>query len=77
MPVEYDSDNLSAPKPYDRLYVSYVKAKIDMALEDFVCYENDQAQHVVDYRDFVDWVVRTGQSAAKVPELKNVYGRRR
>lgn len=77
VPVEYDSDNLSAPKPYDRLYVSYVKAKIDMALEDFVCYENDQAQHVVDYRDFVDWVVRTGQSAAKLPELKNVYGRRR
>ena len=48
-----------------------------MALEDFVCYENDQAQHVVDYRDFVDWVVRTGQSTAKLPELKNVYGRRR
>ena len=32
---------------------------------------------IVDYRDFVDWVVRTGQSAAKLPELKNVYGRRR
>lgn len=73
IPVEFD-DNLSAEKPYDRLYVSYVKAKIDIALEDFICYENDQAQHVADFRDFVDWVARTGQRASKIPKkLKNVY----
>lgn len=74
IPVEFKEDKLSAPMPYDRLYPSYVKAKIDIALEDFSCYENDQAQHVADFRDFVDWVVRTGQCTKKPPKkFRNVY----
>ena len=47
--------------PYDRLYVSYVKAQIDYANEELESYANNQAQHVQDFRDFVDWVVRTKQ----------------
>lgn len=49
--------------PYDRLYISYVKAMIDYTNEEYDSYANNQAQHVQDYRDFVDWVVRTGQAA--------------
>lgn len=55
------SEMLIAPSPYDRLYVSYVKAMIDYANEELSSYMNNQAQHVQDFRDFVDWVVRTKQ----------------
>lgn len=53
---------LLAPAPYDRLYVSYVKAMIDYTNEEYDSYANNQAQHVQDFRDFVDWVVRTGRA---------------
>lgn len=62
---EHDEDLdqvLIVPAPYDRLYISYVKAMIDYANEEYDSYANNQAQHVQDYRDFVDWVVRTGQA---------------
>lgn len=52
---------LLALKPYDRLYVSYVKAMVDYANEEYESYTNNQAQHVQDFRDFVDWIVRTSQ----------------
>lgn len=51
-----------APSPYDRLYVSYVKAMIDYSNEEYDSYANNQAQHIQDFRDFSDWVVRTGQA---------------
>ena len=60
--------------PYDRLYVSYVKAMIDYTNEEYESYANNQAQHVQDYRDFVDWVVRTGQVARNnaVTRFRNI-----
>lgn len=54
--------DLLAPSPYDRLYVSYVKAMIDYSNEEYDSYANNQAQHIQDFRDFSDWVVRTGQA---------------
>lgn len=54
-------EELLAPAPYSRLYVSYVKAMVDFANEEYTSYENNVAQHTQDFRDFVDWVVRTGQ----------------
>ena len=57
--TENDTDvELMAPAPYDRLYVSYVKAMIDYANEELESYSNNQAQHGQDFQDFVDWVVR-------------------
>ena len=53
---------LLAPAPYDRLYVSYVKAMIDYANEEYESYANNQAQHVQDFQDFTDWVVREGKA---------------
>lgn len=50
-----------APAPYDQLYVSYLKSQIDYANEEYASYQNNQAQHTQDFRDFVDWVVSTGQ----------------
>lgn len=53
--------DLLVPKPYDRLYVSYVKAMIDYANEEYDSYTNNAAQHQADYQDFINWVVRTNR----------------
>lgn len=55
-------EELLAPAPYSRLYVSYIKAQIDYSNEEYDSYANNQAQHVQDFQDFVDWVVRTNQA---------------
>lgn len=55
--------SMLAPAPYDKLYVSYLKAQIDYATEEYDSYSNNQAQHVQDFQDFADWVVRTRQAA--------------
>lgn len=62
VPYEHvDETELRVPAPYDRLYVSYLKAQIDYVLEEYASYQNNAAQHTQDFRDFIDWVVRTGQ----------------
>lgn len=58
---------LLAPAPYDRLYISYVKMQMDFANEEWDSYANDQAQHVQDFRDFTDWVVRENVAGSKLP----------
>lgn len=64
-PKQYTSDDMETellvPSPYDRLYVSYLKAQIDYANEEYDSYQNNAAQHVQDFRDYVDWVIRTRQ----------------
>ena len=49
---------LLCPAPYDRLYVSYLKAMVDYANEEYASYQLNQMQHVQDFTDFVNWVVR-------------------
>ena len=67
--LEFDKV-LLAPAPYDLLYVSYVKMQMDAQTEEWDSYYNDQAQHNQDFRDFTDWVVRTGQ------KKRSIYPRR-
>ena len=77
----YTTDDMAtaliAPAPYDKLYVSYVKAMIDYANEEYASYENNQMQHVQDFRDFVDWIVRTKQVDAETNKwtsrFRNVF----
>lgn len=61
----YTASNLTvtllAPTPYDKLYISYVKSQIDYANEEYPSYQLNAEQHVQDFRDFVDWIVRTKQ----------------
>ena len=65
--TETDRDTeLLAKAPYDRLYVSYVKAMVDYANEEYLSYQNNQAQHVQDFRDFVDWVVRESMAVERI-----------
>lgn len=56
--IAVDDTKLLAPAPYDRLYVSYVKAMVDYANEEYASYQLNQAQHVQDFTDFINWVVR-------------------
>ena len=53
---------LLAPAPYDRLYVSYLKAMIDYSLEEYASYQLNSEQHERDFADYVDWVVRTSRA---------------
>lgn len=55
-------EDLLVPKPYDRLYVSYLKAQIDYANEEYPSYQLNADQHNQDMADFINWVVRTGLS---------------
>lgn len=63
---DYTTDNLSeellVPAPYNRLYVSYLKAQVDYANEEYPSYQLNAEQHMQDFTDFVNWIVRTGQS---------------
>ena len=60
-------DVLLAPSPYDNLYVSYVKARIDFANEEYASYQLNQEQHYADFQSFVDWVVRESKAANPLP----------
>lgn len=73
---ESDLDKeLIVPAPYDRLYVSYLKAMIDYANEEYASYQLNQMQHVQDFTDFVNWLVRTGQNdKSLIPSrFKNIF----
>lgn len=54
------TEELLAPAPYDRLYVSYLKAMIDYANEEYASYQLNEEQYNIDFIEFENWVVRTG-----------------
>ncbi len=58
---------LLVPSPYDVLYVSFLKAKIDYANEEYQSYANNQAQFESDWQDFKDWAVREGEAMNTLP----------
>ena len=63
---DYTTDDLDeellVPAPYNRLYVSYLKAQVDYANEEYPSYQLNADQHMQDFTDFVNWIVRTSQS---------------
>lgn len=70
-----NTTELMCPAPYDRLYDSYLKAMIDRANEEYESYSNNQAQHVQDFRDFNDWIVREGVATNHVApsRFRNIF----
>lgn len=70
--LELDTE-LLAPAPYDRLYISYVKSQIDYANEEYASYQLNADQHTQDFRDFTDWVVRTGQTNTTGTKLRFLH----
>lgn len=53
-----DSTELLVSAPYDRLYVSYLKSQVDYANEEYASYQLNAEQHVQDFTDFINYIVR-------------------
>lgn len=61
--IKYDWEKdgnveLIAPAPYDRLYISWLKAKIDYCNEEYESYANNQDQFNADMAEFKAWAMR-------------------
>lgn len=65
-----NDDKLIAPEPYSRLYVSYLKAAIDLVNEEYESYANNQSQFELDYENWTAFIVRTGKKGAKPYRIK-------
>ena len=63
--AEDKAKELLAKAPYDRLYVSYLKSQIDYANEEYASYQLNAEQHVQDFADFSNWVVRAKQEVTE------------
>ncbi len=70
-----DTTVLMCPAPYDRLYVSYLKAMIDYANEEYPSYQMNQMQHVQDFTDFINWIVRENVAVEDVipSRFRNIF----
>lgn len=67
---EKDGNNeLIVPAPYDALYVSYLKAKIDYCNEEYQSYANNEAIHKDDMEEFKAWAIREDKIRNK-PNVK-------
>lgn len=53
---------LLAPEPYDRLYISFLKMKIDYSQEEYASYQLNMEQHEIDFNNYCDFVVREGKA---------------
>lgn len=65
-PEDTDSD-LIVPEPHSRLYMSYLKACIDLANEELESYTNNQAQFEIDYQEWTGYVTRNGIARRTAP----------
>ena len=65
---EYGKSELIAPEPYSALYISYLKAKIDYANEEYESYATNQAQFESDFSEFKAWAVRAGVTKSNLPD---------
>lgn len=65
-PDDSDKDLLVA-EPYSRLYMSYLKACIDLANEELESYTNNQAQFGVDYQEWIGFIARHGLRPEVIP----------
>ena len=54
---------LSAPVPYDRLYLWYLCAMIDLAQGDAALYQNDMAVYNAAFHDYAKWLLRQTKRA--------------
>ena len=69
---------LKVPAPYDKLYLSYVIARVDKADDELNSYANNLVQHNSDYQEFVSWIVREDKFSddykeRRVTRFRNVF----
>ena len=71
---EWDKDGdteLIAPAPYDNLYISWLKAKIDYCNEEYESYANNQDQYNADLHEFKAWAIREGKVESPNMKIRN------
>ena len=69
---EDGNKELIVPPPYDVMYISYLKAKIDYAMEEYESYATNQAQFEADLAEWKAWAIREGKIHTKFPtKIKN------
>lgn len=71
---EWEKDGnkeLIAPAPYDMLYISWLKAKIDYSNEEYESYANNQDQFNADLQNFKAWAIREGKAKSINLKLRN------
>lgn len=73
--TEVDDTELMASAPYDRLYVSYLKSQIDYANEEYASYQLNAEQHMQDFTDYINWIVRNNVAVNDyaVKRFRNVF----
>lgn len=68
---EDGAKELIVSPPYDRLYISWLKAKICYNNGELEAYANNQDQFVTDFQDFKAWAIRTGKVTNRLIRFKN------
>lgn len=58
---------LIVAEPHSRLYMSYLKARIDFINEEYESYVNNQAQFEVDFQEFGNYASKHGLIRATTP----------
>lgn len=75
--VRYDADSLDEEtvisSPHDRLYVLWLKCKIDFDNEEYESYGNQQAQFDADLTEWKKFALRSGLVNSPVIRYKNVF----
>lgn len=66
-PYTDDTKTLLAEAPYDVLYPSYLKAKIDESNEEFGRYQNSAAIYNTQYHDYASWYNRQHMPITNYP----------
>lgn len=69
-----DPEELTVTAPYDVIYISWIKAKIDYTNEDYESYGNNQSQFNTDLASFKAYALRNGIVNDNLPKkIKNVW----
>lgn len=67
-PVRDENRNLLVPSPFDCMYKSWLKAKIDYAVEEYYSYANNQKQFESDYEEWKAYAMSSGMVRSDVPQ---------
>ena len=71
---EWEKDGnteLIVPAPYDSLYISWLKAKIDYCNEEYESYANNQDHYNADMQAFKAWAIREGEVESTPVKIRN------
>ena len=66
--TEDDEKGLLVPAPFDCMYKSWLKAKIDYSNEEYYSYANNQAQFESEYEEWQAYALSSGMVRSDIPQ---------